>query len=99
MLAELVPSFLETSPEFDPPTSPEFDPPILAVGEGDQDDGYRRGPFGGGYRVALMMDDRDGSNGRPRDCQRRVTTCGFCRLRNVVRTEYSRGWLNDVSLN
>jgi len=46
----------------DDPTDPE--PKPLADGRGLQDGDHRRGPFGGTYRVALMMGDGGARDGR-----------------------------------
>jgi hypothetical protein len=59
--------------------SPDAEPQTLAEGHGLMDGDHRRGPFGGTYKVALMMDDSGGRDGHPRN-GRRLTSRGFNRL-------------------
>ena len=65
----------------DDPPDPE--PETLAAGRGLRDGDHRRGPFGGTYKVALMMDD-GARHGHPRDGQRLVSRA-FDRLPANVR--------------
>lgn len=86
MLADLMPTI--------PEVSPEFEHPPRAAGEGRKDGDHRRGPFGGGSRIGSMMDDWGGRGGR-----RRPAIRVLLRTRNVTRAGWPRGWTYHVSSN
>jgi hypothetical protein len=81
LVADLVVAFLDDLPDSDPGT--------LTAGRGLMDGDHRQGPFGGAYRVALMMDDGSVRDGGPLD-GRRLASRASNRLPANVRGERRR---------
>jgi hypothetical protein len=89
MYDDITPTFLEDSEEPIPRT--------LAAASGLMDRNHRRGPFGGGSRIGLMMDDQGDQSRRYPHWVRGFTTRVFGRIRVDARNQHARRRMSDFS--